>query len=82
MLLQRRAVGAVVALIAGLAPAAPARAQLPPELNQDLVAYYPFDETAGLSFEIFTVLKATSIPTCRASGSVSHVIELGGAWVA
>ena len=25
----------------------PAAADLPPELTQDLVAYYPFDETAG-----------------------------------
>src|SRR3954447_14680102 len=40
------AVAAVaIALAAGLV--APARADLPPELNQDLVAYYPFDETSG-----------------------------------
>ncbi len=39
----------LVAAVVGLTAvaAAPARADLPPELNQDLVAYYPFDETSG-----------------------------------
>ena len=47
----RRAVqhlaGAVVAVSAITALPATAAADLPPELTQDLVAYYPFDETAG-----------------------------------
>ena len=40
---------AIAALALGLTAvtAAPAHAELPPELSQDLVAYYPFDETAG-----------------------------------
>ena len=51
-----RLTGAIAALVVGLsaAPASasfsfglPAAAGLPPELTQDLVAYYPFDETAG-----------------------------------
>src|SRR3954471_24158815 len=39
----------VAALVAGASAttAAPATADLPPELSQDLVAYYPFDETSG-----------------------------------
>src|SRR4051794_27929426 len=43
-----RAAGAL-ALAVGLTAtvAVPARAALPPELAQDLVGYYPFDETAG-----------------------------------
>src|SRR6478735_2091671 len=51
-----RLTGAIAALVVGLnaAPASasfsfglPAAAGLPPELTQDLVAFYPFDETAG-----------------------------------
>src|SRR3954471_13890367 len=39
----------VAALVAGASAttAAPATADLPPELSQDLVAFYPFDETSG-----------------------------------
>src|SRR3954466_13689726 len=42
-----RVIGAVAAVAAGLTAAVPARAELPPELGQDLVAFYPFDETSG-----------------------------------
>src|SRR3954447_3036406 len=42
-----RVIGAVAAVAAGLTTAVPARAELPPELGQDLVAFYPFDETSG-----------------------------------
>ena len=38
---------AALAVGASVVPAAPAMAQLPPELSQDLVAFYPFDETTG-----------------------------------
>src|ERR1700754_3689383 len=38
---------AALAVGASVVPAAPAAAQLPPELGQDLVAHYPFDETSG-----------------------------------
>ena len=46
---QIRRIGAGALVVAGFAAAwvAPARADLPPELKQDLVAYYPFDETSG-----------------------------------
>src|SRR4051812_10626666 len=46
---QVRRIGAGALLVVGLAAAlvAPASAALPPELNQDLVASYPFDETSG-----------------------------------
>jgi len=42
-------IAAGATLVVGFAAAmdAPARADLPPELAQDLVAYYPFDETSG-----------------------------------
>ena len=45
--MKRLPVGLVVAAVAVAAAATPARAQLPPELAQDVVAYYPFDETSG-----------------------------------
>src|SRR5690349_16517396 len=42
---MRKFVALAIAVLA--VGAAPARAELPPELAQDLVAYYPFDETSG-----------------------------------